>query len=304
MSSHGILIVDKEAGCTSHDVVKLARRAYHTRSVGHAGTLDPMATGVLVLAIGEGTKLVQYLTSERKLYHGTIRFGELTDTLDADGTITERAPVPPLDEVTLTKSLVGFRGALRQQVPKVSAVRIAGERLHNLARAGIDVELPVRDVEVFDLQLLNHGPDWAQVELLVSKGFYVRSFARDWARCLQTVGHLAQLRRLQSGRFGIDRSESQATLAHAATGDLPPPALLSLTDSCEFAGRVYLSAQGVDDARHGRIVAEGDGRLVTPPPTDSHVFALLDTAGEMVALAERQDRGWRVLRGFPLEARR
>jgi tRNA pseudouridine55 synthase len=262
-----------------------------------------MATGVLVLAIGEGTKLVQYLTAAKKLYRGTVRFGELTDTLDAEGEVTDSAPVPQLGEATLKESLLVFHGALRQQVPKVSAVRVGGQRLHKLARAGVDVELPVKDVEVFDLRLLGHGTDWGEVELLVSKGFYVRSFARDWARSLGTLGHLTQLRRLQSGQFSIDRACPQSALASAAGAGTPPPDLVSLPDACAFAARVYLSPQGVADARHGRIVAPSDGRLANPTPSSADVYALLDPAGEMVAIAERQEDGWRILRGFPLEAR-
>ncbi len=301
MTPHGLLIVDKQSGCTSHDVVRLARRAYGTRSVGHAGTLDPMATGVLVLAIGQATKLVQYLTAAKKRYLGTVAFGAATHTLDAEGAVTEQAPVPPLDSHTLTDTLQGFVGTTQQQVPKVSAVRVGGNRLHELARRGVDVTPPTRDVELFDARLVTHDSTSAQVELLVSKGFYVRSFARDWAEELGTLGHLTQLRRVQSGRFGIEDACPQEALIAAAEG-APPPGLISLPAACGFAGQVVLTAQGATDAQHGRPVSDADGEIIAAPPSEHDVYALVDAQGDLLALAARHEGGYRILRGFPRAA--
>ncbi|MBW2404697.1 MAG: tRNA pseudouridine(55) synthase TruB, partial [Deltaproteobacteria bacterium] len=147
---NGLLIVDKPAGCTSHDVVRRVRKALGQRSVGHAGTLDPLATGVLVVAVGEGTKLVSHLQSDDKRYEVTIALGAETDSLDADGEVTETAKVPPLDSAMVERALLPFIGRHRQEAPKLSAIKLGGTPLHRRVRRGEDVEAPVREVELYE----------------------------------------------------------------------------------------------------------------------------------------------------------
>jgi tRNA pseudouridine55 synthase len=202
-SPHGVLVVDKPAGMTSHDVVARARRLLRTRAVGHAGTLDPAATGVLVLAVGEATKLVPWLTAADKAYTATIRLGVATDSLDADGVVVGSEPPPPLDREAVQRAADSFLGPHRQQAPAVSAIKVDGVRLHARARRGELVEPPFRDVELRSVTIESvNGPD-IELSLCCGKGFYVRSFARDLAAHLGTLGHLTALRRTASGRFEL-----------------------------------------------------------------------------------------------------
>lgn len=200
---HGVLVVDKPPGMTSHDVVARARRALRTRAVGHAGTLDPAATGVLVVAVGEATKLVPWLTAADKSYTATIRLGLATDSLDADGAIVASETPPTLDRETVQRAADAFLGPHRQQAPAVSAIKVDGVRLHARARRGEVVEPPFRDVELLSVAV--DAVDGADVRLSLrcGKGFYVRSFARDLAARLGTLGHLTALRRTASGRFEL-----------------------------------------------------------------------------------------------------
>ncbi len=300
----GVLVVDKPRGPTSHDVVARMRRALHTREVGHAGTLDPMATGVLVVAVGEATKLVPWLTSQSKAYEATIALGVETDSLDADGRETRR--VPPSE--TLRAALAESRGphlapavraaleverARKTQVPPAfSAIHTEGERAHERARRGEEVELAPRVVTVHRLDLVasSEEPPFVAVALDVSKGYYVRSLARDLSTALGTVGHLTALRRVRSGCFGavaalpLDTPDDVLAarvepLARGATRALPV-ARLTLT--------------GARDARHGRRVKPADIDAPTREPC-----AWLDVAGALVAVGEIDaDGAGQVLRGF------
>lgn len=305
----GVLVVDKPRGPTSHDVVARLRRLLGTRQVGHCGTLDPMATGVLVVAVGEATKLVPWLTSDDKAYEATLRLGAQTDTLDADGAITEERPVDgelSREVAQVTAGTIGPRlaGALDaerarpQQVPPAfSAIRIAGERAHEIARRGESPELAARAVEVKRLVVTGGGLDPAphlDLALDVTKGYFVRSLARDLAAALGTVGHLTALRRTRSGAFRLD---------DAAPLDAGPEALrAAVLPLAAAAARALptstLTAAGVLAATRGQRVQPED--LASPHPSPS---AWLDAAGRLVAIGEASEDGTgRVLRGFPQPA--
>jgi tRNA pseudouridine55 synthase len=292
---HGVVVIDKPGGCTSHDVVQRVRRALGQRSVGHAGTLDPLATGVLVVAVGEGTKLVSYLQADDKRYEVTIALGEATDTLDADGTVVEAAQVPPLDAERVTQVIRPFIGTHAQRAPKVSAIKVGGRALHEWTRRGEDVEAPMREVELHEVDVL--GVDGPEVRLGVhcGKGFYVRSLARDFAEALGTVGHVKVLRRTESGPFTL----KQAVFGDSLTREAIEAKLVSLGDACGGLPRLELDEAGVADARHGRRVspsstAGGDLSSFGPEQT----FALFGPDGEPVALARREGDLLRVVRGF------
>src|SRR5262245_5092343 len=183
----GVLIVDKAEGPTSHDVVRLARRVFGTRAVGHAGTLDPMASGVLVLGIGEGTKLLAHLGADDKRYAARVTLGAETDTLDALGQVTARAPVPAgLDLAQVRTAAQGFLGTITQRAPEYSALKQGGEPLYARVRRGEAVTAPEREVMVHALAIESVGADSIQLTLHCGKGFYVRSLARDLARALGT----------------------------------------------------------------------------------------------------------------------
>jgi tRNA pseudouridine55 synthase len=214
----GALVVDKPTGPTSHDVVALARRALGTREVGHAGTLDPMASGVLVLLVGEATKLVPYATAAEKTYVATITLGRATDTHDALGATTAERPLPSWLEDELARALRGApaprleealarTAAREEQVPPAfSALHVDGERAHERARRGEVLTLPARRVGVRRLSLVGVEGASVTVELTVDKGFYVRSFARDLGDALLVPAHLSALRRTASGVFALDRA--------------------------------------------------------------------------------------------------
>ena len=296
---NGIVIVDKPAGCTSHDVVQRVRKALRQRSVGHAGTLDPLATGVLVVAVGEGTKLVSHLQSDDKRYEVTIALGAETDSLDADGEVTETGDVPPLDVAAVEQALQPFIGRHPQEAPKLSAIKVGGTPLHRRIRRGEDVEAPVREVELYEAKVDEVTEDALRLSLHCGKGFYVRSLARDVARALGTRGHVKVLRRTASGAFSIDDAVyGDQMTAEAITGRLIP-----LKEACGVLTRVELTDEGVGHARHGRPVGSevviGDAwRDATPEQS----LALFAPDGEPVALGRRVDEGIRVVRGFTTTA--
>jgi|LNFM01.1.fsa_nt_gb tRNA pseudouridine55 synthase len=211
----GVLIVDKPGGCTSHDVVAWARRAFSTREVGHAGTLDPMATGVLVVLIGEATKLSTWVTSEDKSYEAELCFGRETDTLDADGVVTRELAAPLLDRASVEAAARSMLGAISQTPPAVSAIKVGGVAAHERVRRGEVVELPPREVVLRDVEITEVEGDRARMALSVSKGFYVRSFARDLAAKLGTVAHLTALRRTRSGVFSLSNALDGVRLRQA-----------------------------------------------------------------------------------------
>jgi tRNA pseudouridine55 synthase len=301
----GVLVIDKPRGPTSHDVVWRLRRALGVRAIGHAGTLDPMATGVLVAALGEATKLVPWLTAHDKAYEATIALGVETDTLDAEGTELRRLPpsdalcaalrAPAAAELPLLRAAFdGERARSMQAPPAYSAIRAGGERAYARARRGERVELEPRPVIVRRLDLLSASaePPALTVVVEVGKGYYVRALARDLADALGTVGHLTALRRVRSGCF---------VAREALPLDAPGEALRAAVEPlARAAARALPSARlsdaGARDARHGRAVQatdlEGTAGLLIP-------CAWLDGAGQLVAVGQIEESGHgRVLRGF------
>jgi tRNA pseudouridine55 synthase len=200
----GVLVCDKAAGMTSHDVVARVRRLAGQRRVGHGGTLDPPATGVLVVALGRATRLLPFLPTEPKRYLATVAFGAETDTLDAAGAVTATADATGVDEAGLRAAMAGFVGPQLQVPPMVSAIKVGGERLYAKARRGEQVERAPRPIVVHALELLGFSGGerpLATVEVVCSGGTYVRSLAADLGRAAGTLAHLASLRRTAVGRF-------------------------------------------------------------------------------------------------------
>jgi tRNA pseudouridine55 synthase len=199
----GALLVDKPPGPTSHDVVDAVRRRFGIKKVGHCGTLDPGATGLLVLVLGKGTKLAEKLTAEDKVYEGTIKFGETTDTYDADGRVVETRPVPPLTLEQLNEAAASFLGDQMQTPPMVSAVKKGGVPLYKLARKGVEVERPPRLVHVYAFRFSDYVEPFGTFRLACTKGTYVRTIAHDLGQKLGCGAHLHALRRIASGRFNV-----------------------------------------------------------------------------------------------------
>jgi len=204
-TSNGLLLIDKPQGITSHDVVARVRLELGERRVGHAGTLDPMATGLLVLAVGPSTRLLRFAQSETKRYCGTVTFGVATDSLDADGEVLERRAVRALSELEVNEAASAMLGVQRQTPPMVSALKVGGRRLHALAREGLEVERAARDIAItqFRLRPTTESGVW-EFDVTCSVGTYVRVLLSDLAQRLGTIGHLSSLRRLASGEHDVN----------------------------------------------------------------------------------------------------
>ncbi|MEE4254371.1 MAG: tRNA pseudouridine(55) synthase TruB [Desulfuromusa sp.] len=235
---HGLLLIDKAAGMTSHDVVRKVRRIYKTRKVGHAGTLDPLATGVLPVAIGDGTKILQFLLAEDKSYRATFKFGVTTDTLDAEGKILLERPVPDFDRVDLENICAEFKGAIDQLPPMYSALKKDGVPLYKLARQGKTVERQPRQVTIKRLDILCHDAQSATIEVDCSKGTYIRTLISDIGERLGCGAYLTALRRLRSGDFSIEECQTLEALQQL---DDPSKACLSLDEALRSCLAVQLN---------------------------------------------------------------
>jgi tRNA pseudouridine55 synthase len=301
----GIVLCDKPAGRSSHAVVAVARKAFETRSVGHAGTLDPMATGLLVLAVGEGLKILRYLTLDDKRYAATIRLGTETDTLDREGVVTASAALPEdmsLDRVRA--ALVLFTGAIVQEAPRISAIKQGGVALHKRVRAGQAVEAPRREVLVHAIHVVAVRADEIDLEVHCGKGFYVRSLARDLARALGSVGHLSALRRTASGGFDLVDAVPFEQLAAAAAGDVDARSALAaaaipIARALSHAASVVLDADGAAHARHGRKIALSHVLSSSRPVQEAiEPLLLCDAEGGLIALGRYDEPELCVVRGL------
>lgn len=273
----GIAVVDKDAGWTSHDVVARARRILGTRKVGHSGTLDPDATGVLVLGVGRGTRLLRFVTELPKTYCCEVVFGTETDTLDASGDVVARHDMSDLTPGAVVVAARGFVGEIEQVPPMVSAVRIGGRRLHELARAGQEVERESRAVTVHHLELEpTDDPLVFRMQMVCSSGTYVRSLAADLGAELGGGAHVRALRRSAVGSFGLDEAKPVEKLQllplRAAVRDLP-----SVTADDSLAA----------DIAHGKVLRRGDlGVGEDPGP-----WGVLSREGELLAVYQAHGDG-------------
>jgi tRNA pseudouridine55 synthase len=287
--------MDKPRGWTSHDAVDAARRWLGTRRVGHLGTLDPLATGVLPLAVRDATKLAPFLEGGEKGYVGTIRLGEETDTLDAEGQTLRRHAGPLPGEAELVAALARFVGEILQVPPMFSAVKHQGVPLHRLARQGRVVERSAKRVRIDRLVLRKYAPPDLDFEVDCSAGTYVRALAQDLGSSLGCGAHLLGLRRTRSGPFTIEMALDEGRLAQAAERGEIESLLVPPVNALGFPA-LRLSAEEARRVRHG-------GELVAPEPplVPGARLAALDPAGELVAILEvrpgRRLRPLRVLRG-------
>jgi len=290
----GILLVDKPGGMTSHDVVARARRAFGTRKIGHAGTLDPMATGLLVLGIEGATRLLTFVVGLDKTYLATIRLGVSTDSDDADGTVTAEADASAIPSEAIHAALEPLRGAISQVPSRVSAIKVDGKRAYALAREGIEVELAPREVVISRFDVLAERREGAVIDLDVvvdcSSGTYIRSLARDLGTSLGVGGHLTALRRTRVGPFGIEGAPSLDDLA--ATPLLAPAAVAEAV-----LGRFDVSADEARDLRHGKRLGGAAARLAGPRA------AAIDPDGVLVGIVERRAADVKSAMNMPEEQR-
>jgi tRNA pseudouridine55 synthase len=274
----GLVVVDKPAGWTSHDVVAHLRRIYSIRRIGHAGTLDPDATGVLLIGVGRVTRLLRFLSGAGKSYRGEVAFGVATDTLDASGTVTERRDMP-LRRAEVEAAAESFVGEIDQIPPMVSAVKVGGKRLYELHRRGEEVERPPRRVRIdrLEVEAFEDGPfPRATVSLDCSSGTYVRSLAADLGASLGGPAHLAWLRRLSVGPYTLEEAWTLEKVAAA-----PQEALLAPVEAVRGMDRVDVDAETARGVRHGAVfpatVFEGEATLL----------AVVGPEGGLLALYER-----------------
>lgn len=217
---NGVLLIDKESGLTSHDVVDIARKKLGIRKIGHCGTLDPMATGLLMLVIGKGTKLQDLLMSENKVYEGTIKLGQTTSTQDKEGEVIETLPVGDIPIDQINQAFEKYKGDFEQIPPMVSAIKSKGVPLYKLARKGITIERKPRAVHIYNYKILNIELPLIEFNVKCSKGFYVRTYAHDIGNELKVGAHLSALRRISSGNFFVKNAVPLDKLKNADVNEI------------------------------------------------------------------------------------
>lgn len=293
----GILLVDKPGGITSHDVVSRARRALGTRKIGHAGTLDPMATGLLVLGVEGATRLLTYIVGADKTYEATILLGVATDSDDADGVETARADAADVAAVTdeaIAAGIAALTGAIEQVPSTVSAIKVAGRRAYDLARAGEEVELKARSVTVsrFEVRETRRGEGTIELDVVVdcTSGTYIRALARDLGRAVRVGGHLTALRRTRIGAFDVS--------AAAPVDDIAEDALVApATAAAVVMSVLAVGADEARDLRHGKRI-DGGGRLT------GAVAAAIDPDGLLIGVVEKRGTQVKSVMNMPVEAAR
>lgn len=276
---HGFLVVDKEPGMTSHDVVAIGRRALGTRKVGHAGTLDPMATGILVLGFNNGTRLLQYITDGDKTYQATVVLGSATITDDVEGEVISTADTSTVTDEQIIAELAKMRGTIMQRPSSVSAVKIDGERAYDRVRSGEEVVLPAREVTISQLDVLairrlEKGIE-IDIEVTCSAGTFIRAIARDCGAALTVGGHLNSLRRSRVAGFGLDRA---VTLQQLKSGEF------STLDLADVARATFPVREIALDEK----LELSFGRTLSAN-TDEQIYAGISAANELIALLQNVD---------------
>jgi tRNA pseudouridine55 synthase len=284
---NGFLVIDKDPAMTSHDVVAMGRRALGTRKVGHAGTLDPMATGVLVLGFGNGTRLLQYVTNGDKSYLATVVLGAATITDDHEGEIISTADVAAITDADIEAELAKLRGTIAQRPSSVSAVKVDGERAHARVRAGEVFELPAREVTISKLEILEirrvNSRIEVDIDVTCSAGTFIRAIARDCGAALGVGGHLNKLRRTRVAGFSLDRTVSVTGLK---AKDFTP---LSMADVARatFAVRM-VSSDEATELSFGRALTANESAEITAAisETDEVLALLQNKEGKALPIAD------------------
>jgi tRNA pseudouridine55 synthase len=295
----GVVILDKPAGVTSFRAVRNAGRILGQKKCGHAGTLDPMATGVLLVCAGRATKIAGYLAAQEKTYEAAFRFGVATDTGDVTGRPTETRPGAYVAEEAVAAAVATLVGAWDQVPPAHSAVKVEGVRSYVLARQGKSVALSPRRVSVYEARLLSWSPEGFSLTLRCSKGFYVRSLARDLRTVTGVPMTVSALRRLASGPFRIEEAVSLAVLEEARARGEAERFLIPIETALDAAGypRCEIPAEAAAAVRHGR--SPGPWLAGRVPPGGAETLLLTHGIGGPVALVARDVQGgWKIVRGI------
>jgi len=279
-ATDGLVVVDKPAGLTSHDVVARLRRVYGLRRVGHAGTLDPDATGVLLVGLGRATRLLRFLTETGKVYRGVVAFGVATDTLDAAGNETARQAMPEVTQEALEAVLPRFLGTIAQVPPMVSAIKVEGRRLHERARAGEVVERAPRTVRIDRIEIETFTPgEFPRAQLLVEcgSGTYIRSLAADLGEALGGCAHLASLRRLRVGPFPVEEAWTLEEIAES-----PAKVVLPLVEAVRHLPRVDVDGETARGVAHGAVFP-----VTALGGDEAGPFAVVGPDGRLLALYQK-----------------
>ncbi len=277
----GVLVIDKPIGLTSHDVVQIIRRGTGIRRAGHTGTLDPRASGVLVVLVGPAVRLSEYVSAADKRYQATIRLGSSTDTYDSEGEVTDTAPLNGISEDSFLDVLNSFVGEIEQIPPPYSAVKVKGRKAYEMARKGEEVELEPRKIQVYSLDVLEWAPPEVVVDVYCSSGTYVRSLANDLGKALGTGAHLIGLRRTKSGRFTLRDAVPLRRLKEAFDAGDWYRYLIPAADALGDWPMVELDADEVELVRHGH-------RIKAEPGSKGWVRGI-SQQGDLVALLEFDD---------------
>jgi tRNA pseudouridine55 synthase len=273
----GVLVIDKPIGLTSHDVVQIVRKGTNIRRAGHTGTLDPRASGVLVILIGPAVRLSEFVSASDKRYQAVIRLGQTTDTYDADGHVTSTSPVD-ITEEQFENALKQFIGEIEQVPPPYSAVKVKGRKAYEMAREGEEVNLQPRKIQVYNLDLLEWAPPEAVIDVYCSSGTYVRSLAHDMGEALVCGAHLVGLRRTKSGRFTLRDAVPLRKLRETFDNGTWYQFLIPAAEALSDWPAIELSQTQVEDVRHGhRIPAD---------PEKGKMARGISEQGELVALLE------------------
>jgi tRNA pseudouridine55 synthase len=283
---NGVLIIDKPLGLVSMRAVERVRRLSRVKRAGHAGTLDPAASGVLPVCLGKATRLASLLMGEDKEYLATVRLGLETDTYDLDGKVLRETEVPSLTEAELALILGRFRGTIRQRPPAYSAIRKDGERLYDKARRGEQVEAPEREVVIYELELRSMELPFLELRVRCGKGTYIRSLAMDLGAALGCGGCLSALRRTRVGALTLERAVTLEELAERAEAGSLAEVLLTPADALAHLEAIRVGEAGLTRLRQGQLLGPDDLLGELPDLVQGQLFRLLDEAGALVALAE------------------
>ncbi|MDD5467399.1 MAG: tRNA pseudouridine(55) synthase TruB [Anaerolineales bacterium] len=255
----GVLVVDKPVGLTSHDVVQIIRRGTGIRRAGHTGTLDPRASGVLVVLIGPAVRLSEFVSASDKRYQATIRLGSSTDTYDSEGMVTDSAPWDGISEEQFDEVLQRFVGEIEQVPPPYSAVKVKGKKAYEMAREGEEIDLEPRKIQVYSLDILEWAPPEVVVDVYCSSGTYVRSLANDLGQELGCGAHLIGLRRTKSGRFTLRDAVPLRRLQEAFDAGTWYRNLIPAAEALADWPMVELNADQVEKIRHGHRIMAAEG---------------------------------------------
>lgn len=303
MALNGLLLVDKPTDCTSHDVVARARRIFQMRSIGHSGTLDPLASGLMVLLMGEGTKLSDYILSENKRYKLKLKLGLTTDTLDVTGQTLSTAPVT-VTETEFRSTLQSMVGALQLPVPMFSAVKIQGQKMYEYARKNEAVTAPIKEMTFFDMQVVSLELPEAEIEISCSKGSYIRAWVHELGQKLGCGAVMTELRRLRSEPFSIENAVSLESLENQASLTAWPESFIGMAEALPTWKAIRIQGRDETLLRNGQIAKDLSARLILEQKqalsTGKTVgIRVLGSNSQLLALLEATpDKGLRIRRVF------